>query len=292
LTPTGFNTCIREAGDGRRKRRRRTMDAKVLILKHAEDEGPGLLGDLFRAEGWEIEVIALHKGEPVPTHLDGYGALIILGGPMNVHEEDAYPFLREEGRLIMKALIEEVPLLGICLGAQLLAKTCGGAVYRAPQREFGWYRILLAGDASKDVLFRGLPKHMSVFQWHEDTFEIPEGGVLLAEGRGCRNQAFRMGNCAYGLQFHLETTDDMVKAWLAATGAVGAKRIMRDTIKMKECFEEQANQFFLNFKRMIESSLRIKKVMKIFIEDEREAKKRRSVLWWDVKARTLVAAGA
>jgi GMP synthase-like glutamine amidotransferase len=270
--------------------RRIDMDKTILIVKHIEQEGPGLIGQFFRDDGWELRTIELGNGEKLPDSLHDISAVIILGGPMNVDEEDLYPFLKEEEKLIRKALIEEIPMLGICLGAQLIAKTCSAAVTKASEKEIGWYHVTLTEEGQKDSLFRGLPKNIPVFQWHEDTLELPANGVLLAQSKKCRNQAFRIGNNVYGLQFHVEVTDDMIEAWMKdEAGKVNIEKIMSDTQRVRDDFEQQAKQIFLNFKSLVESELRIKRVMELFVEDEKKAKKKK-LLWWDTKEHDFMAA--
>jgi len=264
------------------------MDRKIVIIKHVEREGAGLLEDFFKNDGWELEFVELEKGDRLPEHLDGVAGIILLGGPMNVYQEDGYPFLKDEDRLITRSLVEEIPILGICLGAQLLAKACDARVEKATQKEIGWYPAELTDKGKKDLLFRGIQERIMVFQWHEDTLEVPQGGVLLAHGEACKNQAFRIGNNAYGLQFHIEVTEEMVGSWMKnEEGKVDIKKILNDTRKLKEVFEKQAYQFFLNFEGIISSSLRIKNVMKLFVE---EGKKKKIPLWWNIKEHTFMAA--
>jgi GMP synthase (glutamine-hydrolysing) len=260
------------------------MVRKILVVKHAEQEGPGLIGELFEADGWGVDVVELAKGDTLPSSLSEVGALVIMGGPMNVYEEESYPWLKTEDKLITKALVEEIPLLGICLGAQLLAKACGASIGKAPEKEIGWYTVQLTAEGMQDPLFREIGKDLTAFQWHEDTFEVPDGAVLLAQGETCPNQAFRVGTCAFGLQFHLEVTPAMIQTWMKGEeGKVDTRRILRDTKKVRDVFGRQARRVLLNFKQVVESSLRIRHVMKLFIEDAKHEKKKRPHLWWDLK---------
>jgi GMP synthase-like glutamine amidotransferase len=263
------------------------MDKKMLVIKHVDNEGPGSIEGVFSADGWGFETIELARGEKLPSDFNETGAMVILGGPMNVYEETKYPFLKVEELLIRKALIEEIPMLGICLGAQLLAKVCGARVKKAPQKEIGWFRVRKTGDGKKDPLLKGSPDQIQVFQWHEDTFDIPEGAILLAEGRDCKNQAFRIGQNAYGLQFHIEVTENMIQTWFQSGEEASAEKILRDTKKVEEGYRTQANRILLNFMRIAESSLRLRRVIKFFVEGGKEAKKKRPALWWNVKERTL-----
>jgi GMP synthase-like glutamine amidotransferase len=266
---------------------RAIMEKNILIIKQVEQEGPGLIEKIFAENGWGLKTVELSHGEKLPSDFDETGALVVLGGPMNVYEEKQYPFLKEEESLIRKALIEEVPILGICLGAQLLAKTCGARIKKAPQKEIGWYKVEKTGDGKKDALFKESPDHVQVFQWHEDTFDIPEGAVLLAEGKDCKNQAFRVGLNAYGLQFHIEVTEDMVQSWLQSGEEAVVEKILKDTKKVKESYHTEAKRILLNFMRIAESFLRLRRVIKLFVEEGKETKKRQPALWWNSKEREL-----
>lgn len=264
------------------------MENKILIIKNVESEGPGLIEDTLHPDGWELETIELEKGEVLPEDLREIAAVIILGGPMNVYEIDKFPFLNDEERLIRKALFEEIPFLGICLGAQLLAKTCGVKVYKSPEKEIGWYTVKTTSGGKKDILFRDVPERMVAFQWHEDTFEIPDGSILLATGKPCKNQAFKIGSNAYGLQFHIEVTPDMVQRWMKdEKDENAAKKALSDTAKVEKNFLEQAGQLLDNFKQVIESSLRIRNVINIFIEDGKRSQRGKHPLWWDRKGHAL-----
>ncbi len=260
------------------------MKNKILIVKHVGHEGPGLIGDALRSDEWEFETVELENGDALPEDLREIAAVIVLGGPMNVYEVDKFPFLNDEEKLIRKTLVEEVPFLGICLGAQLLAKTCGVSVYKTPEKEIGWYRVKTTRAAKGDMLFRHLPEHMAVFQWHEDTFEIPDGGMLLATGKPCKNQAFKIGSNAYGLQFHIEVTPDMVQRWMEGEkDKNAAQKTLGDTVKIEKTFLKQAGLLLDNFKQIIESSLRIRNVINIFIEDGKRHQRKKHPLWWDSK---------
>lgn len=258
------------------------MDKKIVVVKHAENEGPGTIGTFFEDHGWPVEVIELGKGEVLPNEFDGIAAVIMLGGPMNVYEEDTYPFLKDEDLFITRLLIEEIPFLGICLGAQLLAKTCNARVEKAPAREIGWFDVELSGEGRKDPLFKGLSRKITVFQWHEDTFAIPNKGVLLAHGAVCAHQAFRVGDNAYGFQFHIEVTEDMVREWSAGfaieTGARTATlKSHRD--RMKACGTE-VQLIMSNFLHIIESSVRVRNLVRQFVDEEQRSRRKKSIMWW------------
>ena len=185
----------------------------VLIIKHVDIEGPGLIEYCLGHEKISYKVLNLKPSVPFPK-LDGFTHIIILGGPMNVYEEDRYPFLKDEDLFIQEAIQRRKTVLGICLGAQLIAKALGAKVFKAPMKEIGWYDVSLTISGSQDRFFSNLPKTFPVFQWHGDTFEIPKRGNLIATSDFVRHQAFRYGEKVYGLQFHLEVTEEMIKEWM------------------------------------------------------------------------------
>lgn len=184
---------------------------KVLIIMHDAAEGPGTLEDYLGTAGAEMVLARLYAGDrlPDPSEVD---AAVSLGGPMNVYEENLYPFLMEETDFLARAVRRDLPVLGVCLGAQMIAKACGAAVTRAPVKEAGFGEVALTAAGRKDAAFAGLPEKLRVFHWHEDTFAIPAGGTLLASSPECAHQAFRVRN-ALGLQFHVEITPAMLEDW-------------------------------------------------------------------------------
>jgi GMP synthase (glutamine-hydrolysing) len=164
---------------------------EVLVLRHVPHEHLGTLADTLRANNLTYEYINFYANESPNISIDESSGLIILGGPMNVYETDRYPFLETEDKLIKKAIEENTPVLGICLGAQLIAKSLGAQVTKNKEKEIGWYPLKITKEGSKDRLFKHFNAEEVVFQWHGDTFEIPEGAVHLAESTLCTNQAFR-----------------------------------------------------------------------------------------------------
>jgi GMP synthase (glutamine-hydrolysing) len=189
------------------------MAENTLIIKHVEVEGPGLIEYCLNQERIPHQVLSLNSDVRFPK-LDSFTHLVFLGGPMNVYEEDRYPFLREEDLFIKEAIQRGKSILGICLGAQLMAKALGAKVFKASVKEIGWYDVSLTEIGSQDSLFSDLPKTFPVFQWHEDTFEIPKAGKLIATSSPVPHQAFRYGEKVYGLQFHLEVTEEMIQGWM------------------------------------------------------------------------------
>jgi GMP synthase-like glutamine amidotransferase len=187
---------------------------QALIIQHVLCEGPGLLYPALSAAGWELDLRVMSEGGVVlPNSLEGYQALIILGGPMGAYEEERYPYLYQVENLIRDAYAQKIPTLGICLGAQIIARAMGAWVGPNTVKEIGWSKVYLTPEGKDFWLFEGLPKELWVFQWHGDTFALPSGATLLAEGVDCKNQAFLLGDSLLALQFHLEVTPEMVDEW-------------------------------------------------------------------------------
>lgn len=190
----------------------------VLAVRHVPHEPLGQLETFLNEAGLAIQTVDLFNHVPQSLDLRQAAALIVMGGPMNVDQTDRYPFLARDVEWIRQALELHVPMLGICLGAQLLAKALGARVYANGVKEIGWYPLEILPAAQGDPLFAGARSTETVFQWHGDTFDLPAGAVHLAQSRQCKHQAFRYGQWAYGLQFHIEMTPDMVQSWLADPG--------------------------------------------------------------------------
>jgi GMP synthase (glutamine-hydrolysing) len=216
---------------------------RVLVVMHVESEGPGVFGELLQAAGAEVRIARLHLGDvlPDPRELD---AALSMGGPMNVYEEERHPFLRDETRFLQAAFARDLPVLGICLGAQMIAKAADAAVTKNHVEEVGWSTVTLTSAGLTDPLFRGLPATLPVFQWHGDTFGIPAGGALLATGDECHNQAVRFGR-SYGLQFHLEAERPLLAEWFA--GKETAVEILRRCDELAPEVARHVRTLFANF---------------------------------------------
>ena len=175
---------------------------KVQVLQHVPFEGPGSMAGWLAARRIEVGVTRLFAGDPLPG-ADEIDGLIAMGGPMSVNDEHELPWLRPEKQLVREAVDRGLPVLGVCLGAQLIASTLGARVYPGPAKEIGWFPI--HGVPSVAPAFQ-FPGECLAFHWHGETFDLPPGAVRLASSAGCANQAFQVGRRAIALQFHLETT--------------------------------------------------------------------------------------
>jgi GMP synthase (glutamine-hydrolysing) len=185
--------------------------AVVRVLQHIAPEGPGLIADALTRAGIGVAVTRPDLGEPVPARLDGAVGLLVMGGPMGVYEVERYPYLADEQRLIEQALREGVPVLGVCLGSQLLAATLGARVAPGPRKEIGWFEVTASEAAADDPLLGRAPSKFVALHWHGDVFDLPSGAVSLARSELTLHQAFRFGARAHGLLFHLEAQPDQIE---------------------------------------------------------------------------------
>jgi len=184
---------------------------KVLAFRHVPFEGLGRIANALDEHGIGVDYADLYTGSPAPVDPSAYNGLIFMGGPMSVN--DPLPYLAGELRHIEEAARRGQPVLGVCLGSQLIAKALGARVYRNPVKEIGWFDVDFTAAAAQDAVFAGTGARELVFHWHGETFDLPASAVHLASSEGCRNQAFRLGKHIYGLQFHLEVTPAMIADW-------------------------------------------------------------------------------
>lgn len=190
---------------------------RVLSVIHGRTAHSGVFGEVVRAAGHELDERSFALGDPPTEPPEAYDALLVFGGSMNVHEVHGHPWLRDERGVLERALEHEVPVLGVCLGGQLLASVAGAAVSRAPEPEIGWHEVEKTPEGEDDPLLGPLPARFTAYQWHSYKFDVPRDAVLLAESPVCA-QAYRLGETAWGTQFHAEVTREIVRAWLAAYG--------------------------------------------------------------------------
>lgn len=195
------------------------MIDNILVLQHIECEPLGIFEDILKRNKIMFSYLRLYKDAYKDIDINRYGGLIILGGPMNADEVEKYPFLGWELELIRSAQKRGLSILGICLGAQLIAKANGAKIKRGVAREIGWQRIGFSEEGLRDELFSVFGEELTVFQFHSDMFEIPKNAACLAGSTKCRNQALCIKDNVYGLQFHLEVNKEMLKDWLRVYSA-------------------------------------------------------------------------
>lgn len=185
---------------------------RILVLQHIACEPPGVFEDVLRERGAALDRVELDEGERLPDWRD-YDAIVAMGGPMSANDESELPWLADEKRAIGEAVRAGTPYWGACLGVQLLAASLGARVYPGPAPEVGLLPVELTGEGSRDRVFADLPERLQTLQWHGDTFDLPDEAVRLARSPAYPNQAFRYGERAYGIQFHVEVSPGMAREW-------------------------------------------------------------------------------
>jgi len=221
--------------------------SEVLVIQNTRIEEIGYLGELLNNDGFVIHSVNA-KHEKLPEK--NYSLVVILGAPESANDD--LPYLQAEQKLIKKTVDDNIPVLGICLGSQLIAKTFGGRVYRGPKKEIGFYHDLRIDNNSK--LFSGFTNPFTVFHWHGDTFDLPEKAIRLVHSENYPNQAFQIAS-AVGLQFHLEVNAEMVNLWLDETQEklhqipyIDPQKIRSDIDENISIVKNNMNNFYNNFK--------------------------------------------
>lgn len=241
---------------------------KLLVCQHVAFEILGTLNPLLKDAGFRMRYVNFGRHPHARPRLDGYHGLIVLGGPMNVDETDAHPHLDTEVELIREAIEADLPVLGICLGAQLIAKALGAGVRRNGEKEIGWHPLSPTDAGREDPLFRHFGPIQPIFQWHGDTFDIPDGAAHLATSPGCANQAFRYRRNVYGFQFHLEVDTPLIERWLRVPafrdeieslgGKTDVDRIHQDTVRHIDRTRQLADRTFLEFIKLFGERRRLR----------------------------------
>jgi GMP synthase-like glutamine amidotransferase len=213
---------------------------KALAIRHVLAEHLGMMERALRNLGFKVEYLDTAKGETLKEPLEEYSLLVVLGGYMGAYEENLYPFLSYEFRLMEQALKLNIPILGICLGAQMLAKVLGARVFKGDKgKEIGWMDVFKVGEHE---LFQEFPNVLKVFQWHGDTFELPKGALRVYASEKYENQAFVYGK-AVGLQFHIEVDQNMVKEWAELyRDELQEEKIGEDMLQVEDWVYEQNYQ--------------------------------------------------
>jgi GMP synthase-like glutamine amidotransferase len=232
---------------------------KVLVLQHISCEPPGVYGDILAERGASIHRVEIDEGQPLPDWR-GFDAIIAMGGPMSVNDDATLPWLTAEKGLVREAIFAGKPYWGVCLGAQLLAASLGARVYTGPKPEVGMMPVYLADAARSDPVFSGLPPELLTFQWHGETFDLPEGAVLLASSPAYPHQAFRWRDKAYGVQFHVEISTGLAEQWShvpaykaaleRVAGPAAAKKIAGDVGREEAVLHSHAWSMFNNWLRI------------------------------------------
>jgi GMP synthase (glutamine-hydrolysing) len=231
----------------------------VLAVQHTPVETLGTLEEALRGADVPLAYLRTHEGEPVPESAGSLGGLVVLGGPMGVYETELYPHLEDEIQLIQDALERGTPILGVCLGSQLLARALGAKVEPMGKKELGWGEVETTSEAIYDPLFGSLGTSFTAFHWHGDAFGLPEGTTLLASSRSTPVQAFEFEKRAYGLLFHLEVDEWLVRGMLddfqdeAREAGEDPYEILRHTPEHLPQLMARARRFHERFLRLLVS---------------------------------------
>ncbi|MEK6699766.1 MAG: type 1 glutamine amidotransferase [Nitrospirota bacterium] len=222
----------------------------VLIIKNAAAEGPGTIEDHLKTKNIPYSVVEPYRRGPAPD-VDRYSHVVIMGGPMAVYEMHVHAYLKDEAALIEKAVRTGKRVLGVCLGAQMLAHVLGAKVYPGGQKEIGWYEVSLTGEGMDDPCMVELSvdgrNAAQVFQWHGDTFDLPRGAVRLASSPLFPNQAFRFNDRVYALQFHIEVTPGIVREWLKDEQGIDFNAVSAESEKIFPPYLNKAGSFYRQF---------------------------------------------
>ena len=223
----------------------------VLVLKNIPTEGPGTIADYLKGQAVPFDVVELIEGQEVPSGQD-YTHLIMMGGPMAVYEMHMHPHLGKGAAVIEDFIKKGKSVLGVCLGAQMIAHVLGARVYSGGQKEVGWSEVEINPEGMSDSVFRtlsveGAPK-AEVFQWHGDTFDLPDGAVRLASSPVYANQAFKWGKNVYSLQFHIEVTPEIVTEWFAQEQSFfETQKLFKKTLDVYPEYSKRAMGFYSEF---------------------------------------------
>jgi len=218
---------------------------RALAIVHQADAGPGVFGDAFRDQGVELDEWLIAEEPRPPRDPSDYAAVLTFGGAMHVDQENRHPWLGDEKALLTGLIERGVPLLGVCLGAQLVAEVAGATARPAREPEIGWYGVELLSEAAGDPLLGPLTPGFTAFQWHSYEFDLPPGATPLARSPVCL-QAYRVGELAWGIQFHAEVTEEIVETWIAdyrsdpdaVRIAIDPKRLLQETRQAIDAWNE------------------------------------------------------
>jgi len=223
----------------------------VLIIKNIKSEGPGTIEDFLKEKGAEYDILEIFDCKAEIPDLRKYSHLVIMGGPMSVYEIDDHSYLNFETAMIRVFIKSNKPVLGICLGAQMIAYALGAKVYKGNVEELGWDKVEITEEGINDPVISNIAVENShqaeVFQWHGDTFDLPVKAVRISSSDGYKNQAFRYKNNVYALQFHIEVKPDMIEEWFSNKSDINLEEMLKQTEKIYPDYSRRAAGFFKQF---------------------------------------------
>ena len=197
---------------------------RILVIQNFDNTSLGQFGSALEEAGAEVEMLYAHKGDALPARLDEHDGLVVLGGGQNARDDGAYPYLPDLAALMRDTALEGKAVLGICLGSQIFARGLGAENRIGTASEFAWREVALTEAGRTDPVLGVLPERFPIFQWHDDTFDLPDGAIHLAGNDVTANQAFRVGRAGYGIQFHFEADTKLVRQWCDDFASVVAER--------------------------------------------------------------------
>ena len=222
----------------------------VLIIKNIAAEGPGTIEDFLNQRNIRYRIVEFAEGEALEDPGE-FSHLVVMGGPMAVYEMDRYAYLKDEAELIADYIENKKRVLGVCLGAQMVAHVLGARVYPGAENETGWYKVKITPEGMADPAMKGLginnTSEAEVFQWHGDTFDLPGGSVRLASSDAYENQAFRYGSGVYAFQFHIEVTPRIIRGWFEDENEYDVEEMVSHTEKIFEGYLKRAVAFYEGF---------------------------------------------
>ncbi len=232
---------------------------KAVIIQHQCDVPAGRVLEVLEELGWESEVILMEEGDGIPGSLEGFDCLVLLGGTMNVDDLAGYPYLEKLRLFTAGALRRDFPVLGLCLGAQMMSRAAGSRVHRGRNGEMGWWEVHFTGEGLEDRVLEGIESPLEVFHWHEDSFDLPPGAVLLGKSGRCPHQIIRIGEKSYGFQFHPEVDREIIVNWINTyraevenmIGPGGPEMLIRQTEEKMSFYHSQCRRMFINYFRYV-----------------------------------------
>ncbi|MFQ5344750.1 MAG: type 1 glutamine amidotransferase [Mariprofundus sp.] len=217
-----------------------------LVIQHLEIEPPALISEILEQAGHRLITVHLDQGDiiPEPSEFDG---IVIMGGPQSANDNTDY--IKDELTRLKALIKQDIPMLGICLGAQMMAKACGAEIFISPVRELGWFPVYHSNETANDPLFKHLPDGLLVFQWHGESFSFNNAMTPVATHPDVPAQAFRLGKNQYGLQFHIEVDESIIETWIAFgqserehLGQKGIRQLQTDTCMYLESMQDFCRQ--------------------------------------------------
>ncbi len=234
-----------------------TPALRVLALQHADPEHPGLIADAVRGVGGILETIRGDIGQAVPESLDGYSGLIIMGGPQSVYEEDNFPYLRDEKQLALEAIDNSIPLIGVCLGSQVIADVLGSEVHPSGGVEIGWKNVTRSPEIAGDPVLAPLPQTFTPLHWHGDVYDLPNGARPIGSSEMTPVQGFTYGETTYALLFHLEMTGQQITEMATLfpedirRGGLEPENLLSETPAHVAALKPAANEIFTRWAKLL-----------------------------------------